>query len=201
MSAATPSDARVFVLDPGKHLRLFGRLFRRLSLLVLVPLVAVQLMWWSTLAEQYPRSGLACVLTLLGLVAFMALILQLVVWAGSSRYRLLLGPSWVATDSNGAFRQQVNREELSHLCEGRLGLVLVKQRGMTFRIPRSLNGYEAVREQLLTWLPLTPKGDPQFRDWLGLVRKLAIVALCGFVVLAGSLLLGLFNVLVAFVLK
>lgn len=201
MATSVPSGARVFLLDPGKHLRLFRRLFRRLGLLVLLPLVVVQLMWWSSLDAKSPHAGLACSLTLLGLVALMAAVLHLVLWVGSSRYRLLLGPSWVASDSSGNLRRQVNREDLASLSEGALGLVLVKQRGMTFRVPRSLDGYEAVRQQLLTWLPLTPKSDPRFRDWLGPLHKLAILALCLFVVLAASLLLGLLNVLVAYLLK
>jgi hypothetical protein len=201
MTDATPSEARVFGLDPGKHVRLFRRLFGRLGLLVLLPLTGIQLFWWSSSEARPPHAALACVLTLLGLVAFLVVVLWLVLWAGSSRYRLLLAPSWVASYPNGSVRQQVNRHDLAHLCESALGLVLVKQCGTTFRIPRSLNGYEAVRKQLLTWAPLTPKSDPQFRDWLGLVRKLTLLALCALVVLAGGVLLGLLNVLVAFVLQ
>ncbi|HYJ09888.1 MAG TPA: hypothetical protein VEX18_12790 [Polyangiaceae bacterium] len=196
MVAATPSDARVFVLHPGKHARLFGRLFRRLGIAVLLALAMVQLLyWWSSTEARYANSGLVYVLTLLGLLSFLVGFFWLLLWTSASRYRLLLGPSWLATDSNGSFRQQVSRENLAHLCEGPMGLVLVEQRGIRFRIPRSLNGYEVVREQLLTWLPLTPRQSSHFRSWLGILAKLAIVLLSLLVALAGALLLAVLNVL------
>jgi hypothetical protein len=197
MVAAAPSEARVFVLHPGKHARLFGRLFRRLGSAVLLALALSQLLyWWSSTDARYPNSGLVYLLTLLGLLSFLGGFSWLLLWTSSSRYRLLLGPTWLATDSNGSLRQQVSREDLAYLCEGPMGLVLVKQRGIRFRIPRSLNGYDVVREQLLTWLPLTPRDSAHFRPWLGLLAKLAIVLVSLLVALAGALLLGLLNLLV-----
>lgn len=195
MLGATPSDARVFVLHPGKHARLLTRLLRRLGLGVLLALAMIQVLYWSSAEARYPNSALVHLLTLLGLAAFLGGFGWLTLWASASRYRLLLGSSWLAADSNGSFRERIQRGDVAQLCEGPMGLVLV-ERHRIFRIPRSLNGYDLVREQLLTWLPLTPRGSAQFRPWLGFFAKLTLVLLSLLVVLAGALLLGVLNVLV-----
>jgi len=197
MHAMVPSDARVFVLDVGKHARLFGGMLGWIAVLILVAAALFQLLWWqASLDTKYPDSALVSAVTLVGVVGGLALLLWLMLWSMFSNYRLLLGPGFVAVDSRGRFRQQVNRDEVEGVCELAVGLVLMRRRGLALRIPRSLNGYQEVRTELLTWAPLLPAQGPGSRPWIGAVGKLLIGVGSLLVAFLLAMLLAIVNVLV-----
>ena len=170
----------------------------RLALVTVAVLLGLfQVLWWRvSLDTKYPDSPVVCALTLLALLAALAALTLPMLWSMFSKYRLLLGPDWVAIDSRGRFRQQVSRSELERVCELPDGLVLVRGKGLPFRIPRSVHGYDAVRSEVLSWAPLAPPEGPSSRPWLGslgkgliLVASLVLVVLC-------TVLLVIVNVLV-----
>jgi hypothetical protein len=192
-----PSDARVFMLDVGKHAGLVGRKLGFIAVLILLAAALFQLLWWQTsLDSKYPDSALVCALTFAGVIGGMSLVIWMMLWGMFSSYRLLLGPGFVAVDSGGRFRQQVNRDEVEGIADLAVGLVLVRRRGLAFRIPSSLNGYEAVRAELLGWAPLVPSEGPGSRPWIGLIAKLLIAFGSLLVAFLFVMLLAVVNVLV-----
>lgn len=196
MAASVSNGARVYVLNVRQHVRLFGRLFQRLALCGLLVLVVEQLLWWWASQGTSRAAGLVTsALSLFALVVFVGLLLGCWLWLLFSRYRLLLGPSWVALDSGGRLRHRLERGELEHLCEGPMGLVLVRRTGLALRIPRSIAGYEQVRGELSAWQPFTAAGRPGFRPWLTFTGKLAIVIASLVLLAACVLLLVVVNVL------
>jgi hypothetical protein len=192
-----PSDARVFVLDVGRHARLVGRKLGWLAVLVLLAAAAFQLLWWqASLSSKYPDSALVCAATFAVVVGGMTLMVWMMLWGMFSNYRLLLGPGFVAVDSRGRFRQQVNRDEVEGIADLADGVVLVRRRGLAFRVPCSLNGYEAVRAELLSWAPVVPAEGPGSRPWIGVVGKVLIALGSLLVAFLFAMLLTVVNVLV-----
>jgi hypothetical protein len=190
MSAPTPSDARVFWLDVGQHARLFRGLFALMFVPTMLAMGLVQFITWQSSQDTtFPQSPVVCAITFVVLAGGLTMLIGAMLLWMFGKYRLLLGPDWVAIDSNGAFRQQVNRADVEHVSEVSMGLVLVRRRGSLFRIPRSLNGYETVRNELVSW------GPPSSRPWIGMLGKILI--LVGIVILIGltSLLMVVINVL------
>jgi len=195
MVAVTPSDARVFVLDVGKHARLVGRKVGWIGACLLLTMGLFQVAWWqASLDTKYPDSPVVCAVTLVALVGALGVLIWTMLWSMFSSYRLLLGPDWVATDSGGRFRQQVNRSELERVCELPDGLVLMRGGGLSFRIPRSINGYDAVRSELLAWAPLATRDTS--RPWLGLFGKSLVAVASVLLVVVCAVLLAIVNVLV-----